>query len=221
MVSELDMKRAFALGRASRVNPRPMDFPQPFSAVLLAGGRSTRMGQDKAGLIIDGQPLWQRQWAKLEALGAGELFFSGKAGVPDAADGRETIEDPVADAGPISGIVAALRRASHPWLLVLAVDLPDVPSSLLADLLREAMLAGAGRVPAREEWLQPLAAVYPRACLPIAEECLAGSNRSVRRFFRRASQAGLAAGRPVSAEEQALFRNLNAPEDVVLAASAT
>lgn len=173
------------------------------------------MGQDKAGLIVDGQPLWERQWAKLEALGRDDVFISGKSAALYAGEGREIIEDPVRDAGPMSGIVAALRRAKHGWLLVLAVDLPDVPVPLLANLIREAMAGGAGRVPAREDWLQPLAAVYPRACLPLAEECLAGPNRSVRRFFRHATRAGLVRDRPISAEEQALFRNVNTPEDLV------
>jgi len=208
------MEGTFARRRASRVNPGPMDFPQPFSAVLLAGGRSSRMGHDKAALIIDGQPLWERQWTKLQSLGTEDLFISGKSDALYAGEGREVIEDPIADAGPMSGIVAALRRAKHAWLLVLAVDLPDVPAALLADLLRESMLTGAGRVPAREDWLQPLAAVYPRACLPIAEECLAGTNRSVRRFFRRAARMGLVKDRPISADEHALFRNVNTPDDL-------
>ena len=178
------------------------------------------MGQDKAGLIFDGQSLWERQWAKLGALGASELFISGKAGAPYAAAGSEVIEDPIAGVGPMSGIVAALRRGKHPWLVVLAVDLPDVTSDFLAGLLRESMTAGAGCVPACKDWLQPLAAVYPSACLPIAEECLASANRSVRRFFRRTSQAGLVTPRLVSSEEHAMFRNVNAPEDLLPSATA-
>jgi len=47
-----------------------------FSAVLLAAGRSTRMGRDKALLEVDGRPLWQRQREVLQGLGAAELFLS-------------------------------------------------------------------------------------------------------------------------------------------------
>ena len=53
-------------------------FPTPFAAVLLAGGGSTRMGRDKAGLIVGSQTLWDLQLAKLRALDPAELFISGR-----------------------------------------------------------------------------------------------------------------------------------------------
>jgi molybdopterin-guanine dinucleotide biosynthesis protein A len=186
----------------------------PFSAALLAGGQSSRMGTDKAAIEVDGQPLWQRQLDKLRAAGAAEVFISGRRAGPYAGSDCEIVEDRVADAGPLAGLEAALRHATHDWLLVLAVDLPDVPASLLASLVAEAIAADCGRVPAREDWLQPIAAVYPRRCLPLVEECLAGENRSLRRFFRLARKAGLADVHPLSAEEHALFRNLNSPADL-------
>lgn len=192
-----------------------MTSTQPFSAVLLAGGQSSRMGVDKAGLVIDGEPLWQRQLAKLRATGAEEIFISGRADGPYAASGLAIVEDATPDAGPLAGIEAALRLAKHDWLLVLAVDLPDVPAELLAQLIADAMAGKAGLVPSRADWLQPLAAVYPRTCLALATQCLAGENRSMRRFFRLARKAKLADVSPVSDAEQALFRNLNTPADLV------
>ena len=89
------------------------------------------MGQDKAGLMIEGQPLWRRQWSKLEALGASELFISGKADAPYALEGRETIEDPVSNAGPMSGFVAALRLIRDEWLWDALASPGAIPRHLL------------------------------------------------------------------------------------------
>lgn len=191
-----------------------MKLPHPFSAVLLAGGRSQRMGTDKAALVVDGEPLWQRQLDRLREAGADEIFISGRAGGPYADAGVTIVEDEISDAGPLAGFQTALCHAQHHWLLALAIDLPDVRPDFLRDLVREAMTAGTGLVPAREEWLQPAAAVYSRDCLPLVEECLAGENRSLRRFIRLAHKRGLVGVRPVSAEEHAQFRNLNSPADL-------
>ena len=172
------------------------------------------MGVDKAGLVLDGEPLWLRQLGKLRATGAAEVFVSGRADGPYAAAGVEVVEDATPAAGPLAGIEAALRHARHEWLLVLAVDLPEVPAEFLAQLVENAIAAKSGLVPSRADWLQPLAAVYPRACLALATQCLAGENRSMRRFFRLARKEKLVDMSMVSDEEQVLFKNLNTPADL-------
>ena len=186
----------------------------PFSAALIAGGQSSRMGTDKAALDFAGQPLWKHQLATLRATGADEVIIAGRADGPYAGGDCEVIPDRTPGLGPLAGLEAALRRARHDWLLVLAVDLPDVPATFLRDLVAEAVAAGCGRVPAREDWLQPIAAIYPRRCLPLVERCLAGENRSLRRFVRLARREGYADVRPLNAEEYVLFRNLNTPADL-------
>ena len=82
--------------------------PGTFAAVLLAGGRSRRMGRDKALLPLpDGRRLWQRQLAVLESLHPAELFISGSAreGVPSLIP---CLDDETPGLGPLGGIVAAL-----------------------------------------------------------------------------------------------------------------
>jgi len=69
-------------------------------------------------------------------------------------------------------------------------------------------------VPAHGEWLQPLAAVFPRSCAPIVEECLASDHRSMRQFFRLAKEQGLMDARVLTDAEYAQFRNLNFPADL-------
>ena len=84
-----------------------------FSAVLLAGGKSTRMGRDKAAVLVEGRELWARQLDTLRRTGAGELFISGFSDGPYAAAGLSIIADENVGFGPLGGIVAALRADAH------------------------------------------------------------------------------------------------------------
>ena len=188
--------------------------PPPFTAVLLAGGKSTRMGRAKAGVLIDGEPLWQRQLATLRATAPHELFISGKPDGPYAGAGIEIVSDITPDCGPLAGVEAALCRASHPLVLVIAIDLPAMTADFLSALVRAAAASGTGCVTRDDRWFEPLAAVYPRACLPLAAECLRGEDRSMQHFVRLAVEQRFMRVRDLSDSERALFRNVNRPAEL-------
>lgn len=190
-------------------DPVPIANPN-FAAVLLAGGRSTRMGRDKGALVIDGLPLWQRQLATLRALGPRELFISGRRDGPYAGAGIEIIEDLIPGLGPLGGIAAALRRAESSLVLVLAIDLPAMTADFLASLLDD----DQPTIPQNADYFEPLAAVYPRSALPIAEELLREEDRSMQRFVRRLIENDLARARVLLPVESPLFHNLNERHDL-------
>ena len=136
-----------------------------FTAVILAGGRSVRMGRDKALLPVEGQPLLARQIETVRAAGAAEILISGR---PEyAAFGCRVIQDNYLDIGPLAGIEAALLVAAHPLLLVLAVDLPHMTADYLRQLLADCT-PNLGAIPCHQGCFEPLAAVYPRAAHPLA-----------------------------------------------------
>src|SRR5437763_696400 len=143
-----------------------------FSAVLLAGGKSSRMGRDKAFLEIDRVPLWLRQIETLRALSPDELFISGP---PLAAEWRdfEIVADVQPNAGPLGGIAAALQRCRSDFLVVLAVDMPRMNAAFLRSMLDDCVAANDGRgiVPKSRGGYEPLAAVYPKSSLPVARGC--------------------------------------------------
>ena len=190
----------------------------PFSAVLLAGGKSSRMGRDKAGIVIDAQPLWQRQLSTLIATEAAEIFISGRLDGPYAETELEIVTDEAPGLGPLSGLAAALRHARHDVLLVLAIDLPAMPADYLRGLLDESAARGCGIVPHGEAWPEPLAAVYSRACVPLVEQALLSPDRSMQRFIREAVERGLIAFRPIESGERRFFINVNSEADLPPAA---
>jgi len=190
------------------------------AAVLLAGGKSSRMGHDKAALLVGGEPLWQHQLATLRATQPAKLFISGKVDGPYAGKGVEVIEDEFPDCGPLGGIATALRRCQSDHLLVLAVDMPAMTPDFLRKLLAESERLGTGIVPSvaadgrRRAGFEPLAAVYPRAALGIADECLRIGEWKLEGFVRTLEAQGLAIIRPVDAGASGLFMNWNTPDDI-------
>ena len=101
------------------------------TAVILAGGKATRLGGvDKREIVVDGLTIFERQ---VEALApcVAEIIVSS----PRAIAGYRSVADPVAGAGPLAGIAAGLAAATTPWLLVLAGDMPHVHRAFLALLV--------------------------------------------------------------------------------------
>lgn len=188
----------------------------PFSAVLLAGGRSRRMGRDKAGILWRGEPLWQRQLTTLRASGADEVFISGRADGPYAEAGVTIVPDRQPGRGPLGGIAAALHHARHERLLVLAVDLPEMTPSFLRAMLHESESSFSAVVPRRSDIdrFEPLAAVYTRACLSLADACLRNAQLSLHHFARNGVASGWVRSHPVTSPDVQLFRNVNTPADL-------
>ncbi len=182
-----------------------------FSAVLLAGGKSSRMGRDKAFLEIDGVPLWRRQIETLRALSPAEVFISGPA--REEWRGFAVVADEIPEAGPLAGIAASLRRCAASHLAVLAVDLPRMTPDFLRSLL--ALCAPMGGVVAMaDSFYEPLAAVYPEAFLPLADAYLARGELSLQRVVASAVATGMLRERPLTPDEQSLFLNVNTPGDL-------
>ncbi len=182
----------------------------PVAAVLLAGGKSQRMGRDKALLpLSDGRLLWQRQLAVLRALEPAELFISGPAREGFPPDVR-LLADDVPGLGPLAGIAAALGAMRSSLLVVLAVDMPAMTTACLERLMRKCQ-DGCGVVPWHPHtgFYEPLAAVYPRQCRPLAQAKLAEPDRSLQSFVRAAGSMVRAWDIPV--EQDALFANWNEP----------
>jgi len=100
---------------------------------VLAGGRSTRMGRDKALLELAGKPLVQHAVLKLRRL-TGEAYILGHRAELSAF--APLVPDLRKSCGPLGGIEAALAHTQHEWIMVLPVDMPFVPTTLLDDWIR-------------------------------------------------------------------------------------
>jgi molybdopterin-guanine dinucleotide biosynthesis protein A len=140
-----------------------------FDAVVLAGGRSSRLGFDKALLRINGEPLVQ--WLPSQLAG----MFGSVAIVVDRPKRYDVtfpqLLDTWPDAGPLAGIAAGLQASAAPALFVCGCDMPLLQPALLQRLcsaLEDYDLA----IPERAGRLEPLCAVYAASCLPVIQQLL-------------------------------------------------
>ncbi|RMH70409.1 MAG: molybdenum cofactor guanylyltransferase [Actinomyces sp.] len=151
----------------------------PFSAAVLAGGASRRMGRDKALIELDGLLLVERALVSLAAAGAREVFVVGGDRSRLAARGHRVVADIHPGQGPLGGIITALATSRHPVTAVLACDLVDpspVPVTSLLGALGTSQVA-VPHVEGRDEWLH---AVWRREAREPLEAAFAGGARAVR-----------------------------------------
>lgn len=150
------------------------------TGLILAGGKSSRMGQNKALLQLEGKSLLQWQTEKLRQLGVGEILISAPKEL--SLPGIRTIPDHYRDCGPIGGLHAGLAAASCGCCLVIGVDWPLVPAWSLSALCR-AHEGGVTilRHPGGEE---PLLGVYDRTTAPLLEQMILQGVYAVRALER-------------------------------------
>jgi molybdenum cofactor guanylyltransferase len=188
------------------------------TAFVLAGGKSTRMGKDKAFLEFRGRILLAR--AVELAAGAGQEVRIVGDPRKFAAFGK-VIEDIYRERGPLAGIHAALNSSATELNLMLAVDLPFVQPDFLKYLISVARETKAlVTVPRAGDGLQPLCGVYRREFAQVAEQSLARGKNKIDALFAEVET------RIVGPEEIShagfsgqVFRNLNTPEEVEKAAN--
>jgi molybdopterin-guanine dinucleotide biosynthesis protein A len=183
------------------------------SAVLLAGGESQRMGRDKATIDLSGTPLWHTQVATLTQLKPLEIFVSARTDPPWRPGETIFVADQSPSVGPLSGIVAALRRMRGTHLLVLAIDLPFMTPQYLQTLRPECRI-GIGAVPKIRDRAEPLAAIYPVEATAEFANALSGSDHSLQSVVRNLEKAGKLGAIVVPEQNATLFRNLNSPTDL-------
>ena len=183
------------------------------SAVLLAGGKSRRMGRDKATLLWKGRPLWQNQLDLLRTLRPNELLISARdEPVWHPAD-TMFVADQVPSRGPLSGLSATLALTKSNYLLALAIDLPFMRESYLRFLCNQVQ-PGRGVLPMISERAESLAAIYPVEARSEFEAALRGEDFSLQSVTRELIQAGKLTVVRVSQNDTGLFRNINEPGDV-------
>ncbi|MBV2209382.1 MAG: molybdenum cofactor guanylyltransferase [Thermomonas sp.] len=106
-----------------------MTTPEPmWTGLVLAGGRSSRMGQDKAALLWQGKPLLQHMQALLHAAGAQRVVVSGN--YPE----ENGIPDLISELGPLGGLTSVASALPDGPLLIVPVDMPQLTPELLTTL---------------------------------------------------------------------------------------
>ena len=201
-------------------DPAMVAFCDDVTAFILAGGKSTRMGRDKAFVMLDGRSLLDRQLDLARSVCAAVRIVGDPAKLSQFAP---VVEDAFRGCGPLGGIHAALRSSETDLNLLVAVDIPFVSAQFLEFLLAKSRASESMVIVARtsDGW-QPLCAVYRRGFAELAEKALRASRFRIDALFDPART--LVIGQDELRQQgflPDLFRNLNTPEELSDARSVT
>ncbi|MCG8400930.1 MAG: molybdenum cofactor guanylyltransferase [Firmicutes bacterium] len=184
------------------------------SGVILAGGKNTRMGSEKALLKIGDRLIIDIISSALRPLTDEILIVSSNHDVYTRYCDR-VVEDIASNCGPLGGIHAGLVRVVNRRVLVTACDMPFVSTALARLLIKEA--AGFDiLVPKYRGYLEPLFAVYNKTCIDAIEERLARGQNKISSLYHVLRVKYLEEDKMRAAEPQLekVFFNLNTPSDL-------
>ena len=193
--------------------------PQSLADVTLlvvAGGSSRRMGEDKRWLDVGGVPLLEGLLQKAAAAGFAEVFLcveerSERLQALASRYGARILVDETAGQGPVAGLSRGLAASSHTWSFAVSADMPFFSFDAARELLPKAERMVRAVVPVAEGRCEPLAALYHKETAHVFSAAMAAGERSL----RRATAALPALEVPVRAG--ACFFNVNTPAALRLA----
>lgn len=183
-----------------------------WTGVVLAGGRSSRMGRDKALIERNGFTLLELAIERLRPHAREVLVIGDPAKY--TSDRALVVPDDMPGQGPLGGILTALRRARYVRMLVTACDMPALDDRLLVRLKQALANGGDAVVPRHAQGIEPLAAAYHKHCLEAFERQLNKGELKMSTALQAVDVRFLDLEPGAQGWAKDLFRNINAPTDL-------
>ncbi|PYS78243.1 MAG: hypothetical protein DMF66_07085 [Acidobacteria bacterium] len=181
---------------------------------ILAGGASSRMGEDKSRLRLGGRTFVERIAETIRPLASRVSLVSSRP--ETASHGLPVVRDVYEARGALGGIHAALAACRAPWALIVSCDLPFVTRELFERLWSLRTDEAEAVAPIQDDGrTQPLCALYAAtSCKDLADELIRTDRLRPRELLRRARTRWVAFGELADLPQSALFfENVNTPED--------
>lgn len=181
------------------------------TAVILAGGKNTRLRKEKSLLKIDGDYLIDIQLKVLRQIFDEIMISTGKPILKEKYSEMKLIADEYENCGPLGGVHAALKHCETDAIFTFACDMPFLNAKLIRLQINEFYHRKVQIiVPSHIEGIEPLHAIYSKTTLPYLEECLKIGRLSVRSFYKFCKTGYL----DIEPAEIRYFYNINTPEDL-------
>ena len=189
-----------------------MERADNYSLLLLAGGKSSRMGTNKAELLYEGRTFIENLIEKAKALGIKKIYLSG---YQKAGEDVQVVYDIYPEIGPLGGIHVGLQHMKTKYCLILPVDIPQIPVEFLETLLdtheKQTLDCEIEKLPLiveRDGFIEPLIGIYPASMLEFIEDRIKAQRFSVFRMLKEWGSRSFVADIPAWQ-----IANINTKED--------
>jgi molybdopterin-guanine dinucleotide biosynthesis protein A len=155
------------------------------TGVLLAGGKSRRMGEDKRYLVMGGETLLERGLGVLRSVFQEVLVVIAQDSPPVGVDAK-VVRDLVPECGSLGGLYTGLMQATTPYIFVVACDMPFLDQAVIAQFTSRRATADIvmAKLAAR---LHPMHALYGKRCLPVLEQMIQARQLKIQELVSYAS----------------------------------
>jgi len=190
------------------------------TGILLAGGKSRRMGEDKRYLVMGGETLLERGLGVLRSVFQEVLVVIAQDSPPVGVDAK-VVRDLVSECGSLGGLYTGLMQATTPYIFVVACDMPFLDQAVIAQFTSRRATADIvmAKLAAR---LHPMHALYGKRCLPVLEQMIQARQLKIQEVVSHASlrvqyvtETDLSSIDPSGCS----FQNVNTPADFEAARS--
>ena len=186
-----------------------MEIKTTLSGYILAGGKSSRMGTDKALLLVQQEPMLRRMIGLLKPFCKTIAISGEKPGYYEF--NLEIVKDLYTDCGPISGIISSLKHSSTDWNLLISVDVPFMNEAFI-----QYLISHLGNydciIPEHEGGVEPLMGIYNKQIIPVVEEMIGLGDYKLKRLLSKLNVRYVNCN-PLIKQFPRLFVNINLPGD--------
>ena len=180
------------------------------TGIILAGGKSKRMGTDKTLLKLNGVSLLERTIQNLQPVCTSLLISSNNP--KHKSFGHKIVPDELQDGGPIIGIYSCLKKSETDWNFVLSADAPFLEKEFIQHLISQTGKFDA-IVPIHKKGNEPLIALYNKSSLPVIEKRIHSGNFKMYDLVEHLNTKFINAETWLEKYPK-LFHNINRPEDL-------
>jgi molybdenum cofactor guanylyltransferase len=183
------------------------------TGIILSGGKSSRLGEEKGLAGFNGKPLVSYAIDVLKPL-CGKLVISANNQLKEYAKfGYEIVQDEFKGIGPMGGILTCLKKSESRFNLILSCDTPFVSTALFDYLLKEAEHYQIV-VPSHDGFIEPLCAIYATNVLWELQHSVESGNFKMHDFFKKADLKAIDITPDLPFYSDDLFVNINTPKEL-------
>jgi len=177
------------------------------TAIILAGGKSSRMGEDKGLMLLNGEPMVQKIFNVVKEITDTILIISNNKEYEQF--GYQVFEDEIKDKGPIAGIYTGLLHTSTPKNLLLSCDVPFVQVELLKELIKLSDNFDI-TIPQKDNKTHQLIGVIDKSCLTSLKNNIDNNQLKLKTAYEALNLKVIDADQ----FDKKMFTNINSKDDI-------